>query len=215
MKKKILSFVAILALGSSALLAEDFSDARETHEFEAPQDTSNHWQIRLGLASISGTYQIENAYGAVTSDRDITGGSGFEISFVSGKRFVEGWDYRSVLTIQSNTWENYVGNEVYDTMYLGEGEIAYNINEYFSPFFGFYGGIGITDASQSWPGYDDEAQLTYDLGFFVGASGDIAGGLGYYAKYNFASMKGFNVDYDTYGYRMSPTTLRMGVSYTF
>lgn len=213
MKKIVLSLSALLLLCGSAAVAEDFENARETHEFDNPQDTQEHYQLRVGYSMISGTYTYEDRFGSITGDRDITGGSSFEVSLVAGKQYTEGFDYKNVYTIQSNKWSDADSSKEFsDYMFLGEGEIAYNINKYVSPFVGWYGGIGVTDAS-SFP--NSSTELTYDLGFFAGISGDLYKGFGYYAKYNFYSWKGFNVANNTYGYRMSPTTIRIGASYTF
>lgn len=198
----------------STLLITTLATAGFASDMEGNTDTKDHRQLRIGILSGSGTYIVENAYGTQSEDRNINSASGYEISLVSAKSNQDGFDYRSVLTLQFNDWTNKYDQKFSDIMFLGEGEFAYNINKNVSPFVGYYGGIGTTDATEGWTS-NSSSQLTYDLGLFVGISGDFYEALGYYAKYNFFSTKGFNVEDDTLGYRMSPTTLRIGVSYTF
>lgn len=96
------------------------------------------------------------------------------------------------------------------SQFLGEFEFAYNINRYISPFVGFYGGIGVTNI----PLTDESNLLTYDLGLSVGASGEIYQNFGYYAKYT-TGMKGYNIRDNTLGVRQTPTSVKVGLSYTF
>lgn len=222
MKKIVLSLSTLLLLSASSASAEEFvsgdedlANAKETHEYDNPQDNKEHYQVRVGFATTSGTYHLEDGYGNTSIDYDINSASSFEVSLVGGRKYAEGLNYRDVLTLQFNKWSSR-GADFSDTMFLGEGEVAYNINKYLSPFAGWYGGVGITDATDtSSANYDNSSQLTYDLGLFVGISGDVYKGIGYYAKYNFYSWKGFDIDDNTIGVRMSPTSLRAGVSYTF
>lgn len=191
MKKILLSTVTVLLLGGSTLSAEDF-------------------QVRLGMSTTSGTYTVEDAAGNTSQDIDLNNGSGFEVSLVSGVDKSEGFDFRSALTLQSNDIQLGTGANTSDIMLLGEFEFAYNINEYISPFIGFYGGIGLTDI----PDTDESGLLTYDLGFLVGVSGAIYEDFGYYAKYT-VGTKGYNVANDTLGVRQNPSSMKLGVSYTF
>ena len=190
MNKILLSTVAVLMLGASTLNAEDA-------------------QVRVGVTSISGTMNLEDEYGNTTPDFDMSG-SGFEVSFVGGVDKAEGFDFRPVLTLQSNktTYDSTV--DASDIMLLGEFEFAYNINEYASPFIGFYGGIGST----SIPDFDESRHTTADLGLLVGISGAIYEDFGYYGKYRIGS-KIYNVADDTVGVRTTPSTITVGVSYTF
>ena len=167
-------------------------------------------QIRLGISTISGTATFEDAYGNTSQDFDLNDGSGLEVSFVFGVNKSDGFDFRSALTLQSN--EVTIGRnlDTSDIMLLGEYELAYKINEYITPFVGFYGGVGATDI----PDVDETGLLTYDLGFLLGVSGEIYKDLGYYAKYSIG-MKGYNSEDDVVGIRQNPTSMKFGVSYTF
>ena len=191
MKKILLSTVAVLLLGGSTLSAEDF-------------------QVRLGMSTTSGTYTVEDAVGNTSQDIDLKNGSGFEVSLISGVDKREGFNLRSALTLQSNDIQLGTGYNTSDIMLLGEFEFAYNINEYINPFIGFYGGIGLTDV----PDADESGLLTYDLGLLIGISGAIYEAFGYYAKYTIG-IKGYNVADDTIGIRQNPSSMKLGVSYTF
>ena len=212
MKKNLLSLIAMLLLNTSMLSANDDNGMDES--YEANQDTSDHIQLRVGMASIGGTFYLESGFGVTTPDSDLKNGSGFDVSLVTGVNRSKGFDYRSVLTLQLQdvTLGDVTLGDVKasSTMFIGEGEIAYNINQYISPFIGFYGGIGVTDI----PDINEKGNLTYDLGVLIGISGKIYKGLGYYAKYT-AGIKGFNVADNTTGIRQKPKVLRLGASYTF
>ena len=95
-------------------------------------------------------------------------------------------------------------------MLLSEVEFAYNINEYISPFVGFYGGIGLTTI----PDINEDNLLTYDLSLLLGVSGMIYKDFGYYAKFT-VGIKGYNVADNTLGVRQKPQSMKIGVSYTF
>lgn len=161
------------------------------------------------MASNSGIFHTEDGNGNKGSDFDMSG-TGFEVSVVGGVDKNKGFDFRPVLTLQSNNIELNNAVDSSDIMLVGEFEFAYNINEYLSPFVGLYGGVGST----SIPDADESGLLTYDLGFLVGVSGAIYKDFGYYAKYT-AGMKGYNVENDTVGIRQSPSSIKIGVSYTF
>ena len=190
MKKVLLSTATVLMLGASMLSAEDF-------------------QVRVGMTSISGTMNLEDASGSTTPDYDMSG-SGFEVSIVGGVDKNEGFDFRPVFTFQSNKTTYNSNIDSSDIMFLGEFEFAYNINEYASPFVGFYGGVGSTDI----PDWDESGCLTADLGLLVGISGAIHEDFGYYGKYTVGS-KIYNIVDDTLGVRTTPSTIKIGVSYTF
>lgn len=196
MNKRLLSTVAVLFLAGSTLNAESI-------------------QVRLGMSTISGTNTLKGANGSTSPAYDLKDGSGLEVSLVSGVDKNEGFDFRSALTLQSNnitrgTDNNNLNYKTSDIMLLGEFEFAYNINKYISPFVGFYGGVGVTKI----PAKDESNLLTYDLGLSIGASGEIYQNFGYYAKYT-AGMKGYNVDDNTVGVRLKPTSIKVGLSYTF
>lgn len=214
MNKIVLTLSTAMLLSGATAIADDFSNATETHEFDNPQENKDHYQVRVGMLATSGTYNVVDNNGNTSSDYNIENGSGFELSLVSGKKYAQGIDFRTALTLQFNSWSTPFGADISDTMFLGAGEIAYNINKYLSPFFGYYGGIGISNVSDN-SAYDNSSQLTYDLGLSVGISGDVYKNFGYYAKYNFVGWKGFNIDDNTRGIRMSPTSLKVGISYTF
>jgi hypothetical protein len=216
-KRLLVNTLLVATLATSTFAGDIDGDTKNDLISEnIVEDTKDYWQLRIGMIGGSGTYFLKNLYGMQSEDGDINSASGYEFSLVSDKSNQIGFDYRSVLTLQFNDWTNQFDKDFSDIMFLGEGELAYNINKYVSPFIGYYGGIGATDASTAYDSYfDSSSQITYDLGFFAGVSGNIYEDFDYYAKYNFFSTKGFNVNNDTIGYRMSPTTLRIGVSYTF
>jgi|GEM_PF-4445626 len=190
MKKILMSTSALLVLSGATLSAEDF-------------------QVRLGMSSTSGTFHIEDSYDNQSPDYDISG-TGFEVSIVAGTTKKPGFNLRPVLTLQSNSIKLDDAIDTSDIMFLGEFELAYNINEYVNPFVGFYGGIGSTSISD----LDESGLLTYDLGFLAGVSGAIYEDFGYYAKYTYG-MKGYNIADDTLGIRQNPSTIKLGVSYAF
>jgi len=189
-KKRLLSTTAILLLASATLSAEDT-------------------QVIVGMTSISGTMNLEDASGYTTPDYDMSG-SGFEVSIVGGVDKNEGFDFRPVLTLQSNKTTYNSTVDASDIMLLGEFEFAYNINEYISPFVGFYGGVGSTNI----PDWDESGCVTADLGLLVGISGAISEDFGYYGKYTVGS-KIYNIADDTIGVRTNPSTIKVGISYTF
>lgn len=202
MNKRLLSTVAVLFLAGSTLNAAEAL------------------QVRLGMSNTSGTYALEDADGVIRSALDLKDGSGFEASLVAGVDRNDGFDFRIGLTLQSNNitvglpqyyYTGYLkASETSDIMFLGEYEFAYNINKYISPFIGIYGGIGLTKI----PEINESNLLTYDLGALIGISGEIYQNLGYYAKYT-TGMKGYNIGENTVGIRQRPTSVKVGLSYTF
>jgi hypothetical protein len=216
-KRLLVNTLLVATLATSTFAGDIDGDTKNDLISEnIVEDTKDYWQLRIGMMSGSGTYIIKNGYGIQSEDRAINSASGYEFSLIGDKSNQIGFDYKSVLTLQFNDWTSKFDKDFSDTMFLGEGELAYNINKYVSPFIGYYGGVGITDSSAAYDSYSNSSsQITYDIGFFAGVSGNIYESLGYYAKYNFFSTKGFNINGNMIGYRMSPTTIRVGVSYTF
>ncbi len=191
MYKIMLSTVTVLLLGGTTLSAEDV-------------------QVRLGVSASTGTATIENTSNNTTATFDLKDGSGFEVSLVTGVDKEDGFDFRPALTLQSNDVTIGAGLDTSDIMLLGEFEFAYNINEYISPFIGFYGGIGATDL----PAINESGLLTYDLGLLIGISGEVYKDLGYYAKYSIGT-KGYNFSDSSGGIRENLNSMKVGVSYTF
>lgn len=224
MKSDLLVKLLLVATLATSVFAEDMGGNSDNDlkswDGKKAQDTKDHRQLRIGMLSGSGIYHLKDGSGNHSSNINMKSASGYEFSLVSGKSNQKGFDLRSVLTLQFNSWNNGYVTDVSDIMFLGGGEFAYNINKYISPFIGYYGGIGVADAGSdtnyyTGANYDNSSQLAYDLGLFAGVSGEFYESLGYYAKYNFYSYKGFNIDENTIGVRMSPTTLKIGISYTF
>ncbi|MEA1983392.1 MAG: hypothetical protein U9N39_07600 [Campylobacterota bacterium] len=225
-KSLTLSILSVSVLsGENQLLSPDdlssqnINPDREEYSYESKKEVQSdvgsgeHSELRFGLISSSGTFNFEHTVYGESPEYDLEG-SGFEVSLVGGVERSTGFDYRSALTFQMNDIDlkkyGSTQDETSDMMLLGEYEFAYNINQYLSPFIGFYGGIGLTDM----PSRDESSCFTYDIGWQVGLSGALYGGFGYYVKHT-SGYRGYNIADGDMFVAQDVTTMKYGISFAF
>lgn len=172
--------------------------------------------VRAGIVNSSGDATYEIVDGDYTSPEFDYDESGFEISLVGGVDTSEGFDFRPALTFQKIDTTIGLGSNDEDfasaMSLLGEFEFVYTINKYISPLVGFSGGLDYVDVDVE----NAEDGYGVQFGFFLGVSGEIYEGFGYYAKYAKVSKLTYFRDGDEdIIVDASITPIKFGISYMF